>query len=198
LLLCQERLDGTTYDQLIAEHEEFHTHGNLSRFFKRTSMSYPAPADANGGCLYLCEQATEQLIHRIEQAMQNFIPLSVPDGIDHTLQFRSKRFHAGIAFLRKAKCYQQINSLTCKGITEPEKGIRFCRLKPRISDFSAHGRSGLFSSRWDDAFAVLNGIQSVLGSPGEDVGCWLCRRLVTRCCKAGHGHFVRPKRPAIE
>jgi GH24 family phage-related lysozyme (muramidase) len=51
--------------------------------------------------------------------MQNPIPLSVSDGIDHALQLRSERFHAGIAFLHKAKCYQQVNSLTWKGIAEP-------------------------------------------------------------------------------
>jgi hypothetical protein len=68
---------------------------------------------------YLCEQDTEKLIHRIEEAMQNLIPLSVSDVLDLTLQLRSERFHTGIGILRKAKCYQQIKSLTCKGIAEP-------------------------------------------------------------------------------
>jgi hypothetical protein len=82
-------------------------------------MCYPAPADPNEGRLSLCGQDTEEPIHRIEEAMQNLIPLSVSDVIDHALQLRSERFHAGIAFLRNAKCYQQINSLPCKGIAEP-------------------------------------------------------------------------------
>jgi hypothetical protein len=90
LLHIQERLDGTTYDQLIAEHEEFHTHRDLSRFFKRTSMSYPAPADANGCRPYLCEQDTEESIHQIEQAMQNLISFSVPEEIDPALQLGSE------------------------------------------------------------------------------------------------------------
>jgi hypothetical protein len=51
LLLCQERLDGTTSDQLIAEREEFDTHRDLSRFVKRTSMGDSAPADLKGGRL---------------------------------------------------------------------------------------------------------------------------------------------------
>jgi hypothetical protein len=51
--------------------------------------------------------------------MRNLIFLPVPDVIDHTLQIRSGRFHTGIAFLHKVKCYQQINSLTYKGIIEP-------------------------------------------------------------------------------
>jgi hypothetical protein len=55
---------------------------------------------------YLCEQDTEELIHRIEEAMQNLIPLSICDVLDLTLQLRSERFHTGIGILRKAKCYQ--------------------------------------------------------------------------------------------
>jgi hypothetical protein len=51
--------------------------------------------------------------------MQNLILLSVPDAIDHDPQLRSERFHAVIAFLREAKDYQQINSLTWKGIAKP-------------------------------------------------------------------------------
>jgi hypothetical protein len=88
LLLSQGRLDSPTDDQLIAEHEEFHTHHDLSRFFKRMSMGYPAPADPNVSRPYLCEQDTEELIHRMEQAMQNLIPLSVPNVIDLALQQR--------------------------------------------------------------------------------------------------------------
>jgi hypothetical protein len=114
----EKRLGDMTYDQLIAQHEEFHTHCDLSRFGKRTSMGYPAPADANGARPYLCEQDTEELIHRIKPEMQNLIPLSVPDVIDHALQLRCERFHAGIAFLRNAKCYQGINSLTSKDTAE--------------------------------------------------------------------------------
>jgi hypothetical protein len=111
-----------TCDQLIAEHEECHTHRDVFRFFKRTSMGYPGPVDPNKGSLpSLCEQDTEEPIPQIEGAMQNLIPLSVPDVMDHALQFRSERFHEGITFLPKAKCYQQINSLTCKRIAE------FCR-----------------------------------------------------------------------
>jgi hypothetical protein len=79
-------------------------------------MSYPVPADPNGGRPYLSEQDTEELIYRIKQAMQNLIPLLVPDVIDHALKLRSQRFPAAIVFLRTAKCYQEINSLTCKDI----------------------------------------------------------------------------------
>jgi hypothetical protein len=67
---------------------------------------------------YLNEQDTEESIPRIEQGMQNRIPLSVLGVVDQALQLRSKRFRPGITFLRKAKFYQQINSLTCKGIAE--------------------------------------------------------------------------------
>jgi hypothetical protein len=67
----------------------------------------------------LCEQDTEELIHRIEEATQNLIPLSVPDVIDHAPQLRPLRFHESIAFLCTAKCYQRINSLRCKGIAQP-------------------------------------------------------------------------------
>jgi hypothetical protein len=66
---CQERLNDKTYDQLIAEHEEFHTHSDLFRFFKRILMGYPAPAHPNECCPYLCEQNTEEPIHRIEEVM---------------------------------------------------------------------------------------------------------------------------------
>jgi predicted HNH restriction endonuclease len=82
-------------------------------------MGYLAPADLNKDRPYLCQQDTEELIYRIEEAVQNLIPLSVPDEIDAAVQLRSERFHEGIAFLRKTKCYERINSLTCKGIAEP-------------------------------------------------------------------------------
>jgi hypothetical protein len=68
---------------------------------------------------YHCEQDTKELIHRIEQAMQNLIPLSVPDVRYLALQLRSQQFGGGIVFLVKSKCYQQINWLTCKASTNP-------------------------------------------------------------------------------
>jgi hypothetical protein len=105
LFLCQERFDGTTSDCLIAERAEFHADSHLSILVKRTSIYYPAPADPNGGRPCLCEQDTEELIHRIEDAMQNIISLSVSDEIYLVLQLRSERFQPGIAFLRKTKCY---------------------------------------------------------------------------------------------
>jgi hypothetical protein len=67
------------YDQFIAENKAFHTHRNVSRFFKRISIGYSAPVDPNGGRPYLCEQDTEEPIHRIEETMENLIPLPVPD-----------------------------------------------------------------------------------------------------------------------
>jgi hypothetical protein len=48
LLFCQERLDGMTSDQLTAKQEAFDAHRDRSRFFKRTSTSYPTAVDANG------------------------------------------------------------------------------------------------------------------------------------------------------
>jgi hypothetical protein len=44
-----------------------------------------------------------------------------------------------------------------------------CLLEPRLSDFSGHGWSPLFSSQWAGVFAAIKGIQSVLGWPGEEV-----------------------------
>jgi hypothetical protein len=49
LLPSQERPDGPTCDQLIAEDDEFHIHHDLSRFVQRTSMGHPAFAGPNEG-----------------------------------------------------------------------------------------------------------------------------------------------------
>jgi hypothetical protein len=62
-------VNSPTYDRLIAEREEFHTYRDVSRFFKLTSVGYPALADPHEGRPYLCEQDTEGPIRRIEGAM---------------------------------------------------------------------------------------------------------------------------------
>jgi hypothetical protein len=119
--ICQERLD-KSYDELIADHPSIGTHTTLSKCFRRAAMGYPFVPGSKGVCKpYLCQEDALELRTRMLDAVDNFVPLKVPDVLEQAYRLQIQRPDSAIAWLTRVKSDQLADSPAKKGVVRIAK-----------------------------------------------------------------------------